>query len=308
MSYSRKFVIDGCNYKVKIYRKIIPNLDACGIIIPTYMPNAMCKEVTRVCIQSIKRYTTEPHQVWVIDNNSPTKYSKWLNEIPYANVVFNKTEPLNPFLTKKYRGFRLFNPSKIGDQFKDGSYANAIGLEIGIRCIDPSSKYVFTMHSDTLVLKNNWLSCFESKLNNKVKAASFRKDPTRVKALHIGGMLIDFTLFGKLKMSFMPNMRRERHPEMPEYDVGDQITLKLLENNYEIFVFKNTFNNPELIEDIPDSNPLRHLWADRCFDDEGHVFYIHMGRGSPKAFGAYHTKGKTYPKEWVEFADNYALK
>ena len=304
---SKKIVIDGCSYKIRIHRKVVQNSDSCKIIIPAYMPNIMSKEITRVCIQSINKYTTEPHEIWVVDNNSPNKYSRWLNDIPFVNVVFNKTEPINPFLDKKYYKYFEFIQHKMGDQFKDASYANAIGLEIGIRCIEPSAKYIFTMHSDTLVLKNNWLSYFKSKLNDKVKVASFRRDPRRVNALHIGGMLIDFTLFRKLNMSFMPNMRQERYPDLPEYDVGDRITLDILKNNYKTFVCKNTFNDSKLIEDISDSNPLKHLYVDRCFDDEEIIIFLHLGRGIVKSIGEYKQKGKTTPQQWIRFTKNVGL-
>jgi SAM-dependent methyltransferase len=267
----------------------------------------MSKEITRVCIQSINKYTTEPHEIWVVDNNSPVKHSKWLNDIPFVNVVFNKTEPINPFLNKKCNKYFKIIRHKMGDQRKDASYANAIGLEIGIRCIGPSSKYVFTMHSDTLVLKNNWLSYFKSKLNDKVKVASFRRDPRRVNALHIGGMLIDFTLFRKLNMSFMPNMRQERYPDLPEYDVGDRITLEVLKNNYETFVCKNTFNNPKLEKYIPDSNPLKYLRVDKSFDDNKNVIFLHLGRGIVKSIGEYKQRGKTTPQQWMRFAENVVL-
>jgi SAM-dependent methyltransferase len=274
----KKIVIDGRSYKVRIHRKVVQNSDSCKIIIPAYMPNIMSKEITRVCIQSIN-----------------------------INVVFNKTEPINPFLNKKCNKFKVFIQHKMGDQFKDASYANAIGLEIGIRCIEPSAKYVFTMHSDTLVLKDNWLSYFKSKLNNEIKIVSFRKDPKRVNALHIAGMLMDFTLFEKLNMSFMPNMRQERYPDLPEYDVGDQITLDILKNNYKTFVCKNTFNNPKLIEDIPDSNPLKYLHVDKSFDDNKNVIFLHLGRGIVKSVGEYKEKGKINPQQWIRFTKNIGL-
>lgn len=304
---SKKIVIDGRSYKVRIHRKVVQNSDSCKIIIPAYMPNIMSKEITRVCIQSINKYTTEPHEIWVVDNNSPVKYSRWLNDIPFINVVFNKTEPINPFLNKKCNKYFEFIQHKMGDQFKDASYANAIGLEIGIRCIEPSTKYVFTMHSDTLVLKDNWISYFKSKLNNEIKIVSFRKDPRRVNALHIGGMLMDFTLFKKLNRSFMPNMRQERYPDLPEYDVGDRITLEILKNNYKTFVCKNTFNNPKLEKCIPDSNPLKYLHVDKSFDDNKNVIFLHLGRGIVKSVGEYMKKGKTNPQQWISFARNTGL-
>ncbi|MBU1863206.1 MAG: methyltransferase domain-containing protein [Candidatus Omnitrophica bacterium] len=302
----KKIEIDNRDYKVNIIRKkSIDSPDACRIIIPTYMPNKIAQEITRMCILSILKYTPEPYELWVVDNNSPSRHTKWLRDFPSVNVAFNKTEPVNPFLTQKVSAFRFFN--KQGAQLRNGAYANAIGLEIGIRCIDPDSKYIFVMHSDTLILKSNWLRFFKSQLNDKVRIAAFRNDRQRVQALHIGGMLIDFSIYKKLNMSFLPNIRQERYPHMPEYDVGDQITLDVLKHNYQTFVCRNTFNNPELIENIPAAHPLKFLLLDRCFDNEGDIVYIHMGRGIPKSSNRYHAKGKTYPEEWIEFAHTYVL-
>ena len=67
-----------------------------------------------------------------------------------------------------------------------------------------------------------------------------RRDPTRVHAMHQSCMLFDARLYDQLKLSFLP--------KMPEYDVGDQISLGLWEAGYESYFFRNTFNNPELLE------------------------------------------------------------
>ncbi len=55
------------------------------------------------------------------------------------------------------------------------------------------------------------------------------------------------------------------------------------------------------------NNPLRDLHSDKCFDDEGDLFFAHMGRGTPKAKGIYNQKGKTYPEEWINYAEHYVL-
>ncbi len=164
------------------------------------------------------------------------------------------------------------------------------------------------MHSDTLVTKYGWLSHLKSKLSERVRAAAFRRDPNRVHALHIGGLLLDFTLFEPLQMSFLPNMRQERYRNMPEYDVGDQITLKLREHGFEVYVSPNTFDDPESSERIGPSSPFRLLPCDRAFDDDEDVFYLHMGRGTPKAVGTYpRNTSKVNPEQWIEFAEEHLL-
>ena len=192
-------------------------------------------------------------------------------------------------------------------QLNNGAYANAVGLELGCAFINQDTKLVFTMHSDTLVLKKGWLSFLMSKLNEKVRAVACWTDNIRVNALHIGGLLFDYSLFRSFNMDFLPNIDKARFPDRPEYDVGDLITLKLSDNGYNYYSCKNTYNDPSLVEVIPDNHPLKNIHSDRCFDDEGDLFFAHMGRGTSKSSGTYKQEGKTYPREWIVFAEKYIL-
>ena len=124
---------------------------------------------------------------------------------------------------------------------------------------------------------------------------------------HISGLLFDFQLFRRLGIGFLPNIAPCRDPARPEYDVGDLITLQFQEHGYRVAICENTFNAPELAGRIPESDRLRHLYYARSFDDRGRVFYIHLGRGVPKASGRYHTPGKTTPEQWLEFARSLGL-
>ena len=164
------------------------------------------------------------------------------------------------------------------------------------------------MHSDSIVTKKTWLSHLKSKLNEKVQASTFRTDPRRVYAAHIGGLLLNYSLFQDLNMTFMPNMRKERYSNQPEYDVGDQISLKLKTNGYEFFSSPNTFNNPSLVELIDKKSPFYQLASDRCFDEENEIFYMHLGRGTHKSEGTYKSKNpKTTAEEWIQFAEKHLI-
>jgi hypothetical protein len=306
--------VDGKVYDISILRQIYTDVDAVRIIVPVYIFNDESFHIFRACIESIKKYTQINHEIWVVDNNSPPKFSSLLTQFEGINLVINHTEPINPHKqisggNRKWKNWirsiigNLRNPS----QLKDGSYANAIGLELACRVIDEETKLLFTMHSDTLILKAGWLSYLKSKMTERIRGVACLKDKIRVNALHISGLLFDYTLFKELKMDFLPNIRQSLSPDIPEYDVGDLITIRLLEHSYEVFTCKNTYNKPSLVESIPAGNPLRELHSDRCFDDESDIFYIHMGRGTLKAKGTYHQVGKTYPKQWINFAERFVL-
>lgn len=297
-------VIDGKNYTVEIVRNVRHDPHAIRIIIPVYMPNQTAYELTRTCIESILAFTTEPYELWVIDNNSAERYKKLLLGIQSINFALNTTEPT---LDKKHPQplhtfFKLLGIGK--KQSSDGSYANAIGLEIGCKVIDQNCTSVFVMHSDCLILKKGWLTYLRSKLNNTVKAVGCVSDTQRVKALHVLGLLFDFTFFKSLHMDFFHNLGQKRTLQFPDYDVGDLITIKLKEHGYDVFTCANTYNNPELIPHIKDER-LRTLPVYHIFDDKGDVFYLHLGRGTSKSMGTYKQDGKMYPEQWVHLGKTY---
>mgnify|MGYP000352617990 CR=1 FL=1 len=64
-------------------------------------------------------------------------------------------------------------------QMKVGSYANAIGLELGAQAIDPATRQLFVMHNDVLALRDNWLPYLQSKLTGQVRAAAVLHDTAR---------------------------------------------------------------------------------------------------------------------------------
>lgn len=306
-------IIDGCTYEVEVVKRVHLNETATRIIIPTFIMNETAKDMVRVCVESIQKFTVEDVEIWLVDNNSAQSYVNWLKQFnPKINLVLNRTEPINPFrkppgITHKLRN--MLKSNQHYPQMQDGSYANAIGLELGCHCIPPSTQTIFTMHYDTLVTKRGWLRYMKSRLTEKVRAVAFRSDKIRIQALHVAGLLLDFTLFEPLQMSFLPNMRRERHPDLPEYDVGDGLTLQLRANSFDTFAIANTFNNPQFSRWIPAHHPLSQmLVCDVCFNDDREVIYMHLGRGTEKSTKKHkQTSGKVYPEQWIAFAEENLL-
>ena len=248
------------------------------IVIVAYQPTAQAQTLLRACLDSIRANTPQPHEVWVVDNHSPAAYTAWLLERDDVNVVFNRSEPIPPekrtwaartvgWLTRNY------------NQRTWGSYANAIGLEIATRLIEPQTRALVSLHMDTLVCHPDWLPFLQSKLVGNVAAAGVRLDRARVPAgvLHVLGYLVDFQLFQQLQLDFFP--------ALPGLDVGDRVSVALRQAGYEVFACRNAFTEPEVEALIPASSPLKHLPIDRAFDDDGNLIFLHLGRGVRKSAG-----------------------
>lgn len=282
-------VVDGLVYSIDVLRQVVQQAEAPRLIVVAYQPNLIAQMVLRVCLQTIQRFTAEPYELWVVDNNSPAEYAGWFIEWPNLNVILNHTEPIPP----------QARSTEPGSQ-QHGSYANAIALELATRVIDPQSHYLMTLHMDTMPCHRGWLSFLKSKLNEQVRAAGVRRDTVRVPEgiLHVLGYLIDFQLFQELKLSFLP--------DLPDFDVGDLAIINLRRAGYEIFACPNTLWQPELIETIPDDSPLRHLHVDRSFDDDGNVIFLHLGRAILQSQGQAGPR-RVSIEEWVEFAGDVLL-
>ena len=282
--------IDNKEYHIDLYKKIIQPEYAPRLVVVSFLPNKQAIEILRVCIQSIQRFTAEPYELWVVDNNSPKKNTEWLLDLPNVNIVFNRTEPTQ----KNTKGFwgRI-----VQSQRKDGSYANAIALEIAVRLIDPATRYLMTLHMDTMPCKSGWLSYLQSKIHDGVAAAGVRLDTVKSPegVLHVLGYIVDFQIQKKLRLNFFP--------EMPKYDVGDKLILGLKKAGYGIFACPNTLWQSELIKLIPVESPMRKLHVDRSFDEAGNVIFLHLGRGIRKSSEKYE-KGVS-AEDWIAFACSF---
>lgn len=287
----QRITIDGHKYRVTVDQKLQMPIDAPRLVIVSYMPTFQAREILRVALQAIQHCTPEPHEIWVVDNNSPLENRQWLKEYPNINVVFNHTEPIPP-------GERSWlSPKK--NQIERGSYANAIALELGARLIPPQSRYFMALHMDTMPCRKGWLSFLLSKLEDGVAAAGVRMDRARTAegVLHVLGYIVNFQLFCQLHLDFFP--------QLPQYDVGDKVTVNLRKAGYGIFACANTLWQPEMTEKIPEGSPLRTFHVDRSFNDDGEIIFLHLGRGVRKSSSDV-VKGVT-AEEWISFADEYIL-
>jgi len=286
--------IDGRQYEVELKLAASLSPEAPRLVVVSRQQNATATSLVRACIEAVQHFTPEPHELWVVDNNSPRENVSWLMDWPDINVALNRTEPLPPGA----RGMEaaVTDPNS---QLTHDSYANAIALEIAVRLIDQESQYVMSMHMDTMPCRSGWLSFLRSRIEGKVRAAGVRMDRTRTPegVLHVLGYLVDFQLFRKLNLDYLP--------ELPRMDVGDRVTLRLREEGFEVFACPNTLWEPQLESRIPESSPLREFHADRSFDDLGNVIFLHLGRGVRKSIGE-HRRGTT-TDDWLKLAYEHLM-
>lgn len=259
LTYEKKSIdIDGRGYNIFLKKQKLENIDAPRLLVVSYLPDKKTIRLLRYCIETIQKFTDTPYELWIIDNNSPIENTKWLDEVEGINLVLSRTQPKD-----------------------NGSYANAIGLEIGKSLIDQESKYIMTLHQDIVVCKKGWLQYLLSKFDEKTRAVGMRMDTTRVKdgILHVLGYIIDFQLFKNLNLSFFP--------ELPKYDVGDKAIVEIKNAGYKIFATPNSIWDKIVIEKLSNSSPYKNFNVDRSIDENGNVIFMHLGRGVHKSIGTY---------------------
>lgn len=276
--------VDGRPYEIAIKRAAEAPLSAPRLVIAGFQPTPEAAAVLRLCIESLRRFTTIPCELWVVDNCSPAPNAAWLEGEPGINVVFNRTLPREPRSLGDWLRLKDITPHA-------ASYANGVALELGASVIDPGTEIMVTLHQDTMACHPRWLQYLLGKFDASCRSAGVRLDTLRVPALHILGMAFDFQLFKALGLSF-------RH-DLPRHDVGDGISLGFTRAGYQLGACRNTYAEPRLIEQLMDAR-FKLLRADRALDDEGNVIFMHLGRGTLKSMGK-GLPGKTTVEEWLTF-------
>lgn len=307
--------IDDQPYQVDLVQRGTCDPSKVQILIPTFILNSTGVELIKVCVQSFLHFSPNAVDVWVIDNHSPQQFAKRLEEEldSRVNLIFNRTEPKNLYYRMGWKTRIKTIAGKIArnnhQQMLDGSYANGIGLEIGRHFLPKDVKTVFTAHSDTCATHPEWLSAYTSKLSETRPAVGGYRDKARINALHVSSLLIDYQWLLKTGEGFMPNMRQERYPNRPEYDVGDGVSWHLRQQGFSDYVLPNTQNSPELVKQIPEKHPFKHVGTSpRVFNEKGEIIFMHLGRGTTKAIGSYKQKDKFTANEWIDTMQSFLIK
>lgn len=251
--------IEAGRFDVEIVERArAPEADAVTIVLPCHEGF----ELTRTCLDAIRRFTDVPHEVWVVDNASSRATVERLRAETSANLLLNRTAPWRRGVLARFVPWYR--------QRGGGSIANGVALELAARVV--RSRWMFVMHNDALPCRQGWLGYLRSRLDDATRGVGVREDAIRVHAMHQSGFLFDFTLFHPLRMSFLPRL--------PEYDAGDLITVRLRDAGYRVAICDNVFNRPELAQHLPEHHWLRRVRCDIAFDGHGEPVYLHLGRGT----------------------------
>ena len=91
-------------------------------------------DFTRLCLRSIRKFTTYPYEVIIIDNDSKDESLEYLKSLNWIRLIERRTGADEP----------------------GGGYAHSAGLDLGLEHCN--TEFFVSMHSDTFVQKDNWLS------------------------------------------------------------------------------------------------------------------------------------------------------
>jgi len=103
-------------------------------------------DFTRLCLRSIRKFTTYPYEVIVVDNNSQDQSLDYLKGLSWIRLIERRHSNEQP-----------------------SGFAHAIGLDLGLK--NCNTEFFVSMHSDTFVKKEGWLTDLISYFDNDKNVA-----------------------------------------------------------------------------------------------------------------------------------------
>jgi len=138
-------------------------------------------DLTRLCLRSIRKFTKYPYEVIVVDNDSQDDSLEYLKRLSWIRLIERKDRN---------------NPS--------GGYAHAAGLDLGLA--NCHTEFFVSMHSDTFVQKEKWLSKLISCFGNDENIAC------------VGSGKIEFTPIWKILLKRATDYRTFKRKLLGEPD------------------------------------------------------------------------------------------
>lgn len=108
-------------------------------------------DFTRLCLRSIRKFTEYPYEVIVIDNSSGDGSLDYLKSLNWIRLIERDCE-----------------------NDTSGGFAHAAALDLGLQ--NCNTEFFISMHSDTFVKKENWLTELISCFSNDENIASVGSD------------------------------------------------------------------------------------------------------------------------------------
>lgn len=104
-------------------------------------------DLTRLCLRSIRKYTHQPYEVIVVDNDSQDASTEYLRSLKWIRLIERK--------------------DKTNDS--SGGYAHAAALDMALE--QTQTEFFAALHSDTFVHRDNWLGELLAFFGNDPKMA-----------------------------------------------------------------------------------------------------------------------------------------
>ncbi len=122
-------------------------------------------DITRLCLRSIRKFTNYPYEVIVVDNNSQDRSLDYLKSLKWIRLIERNAEN---------------EPS--------GGYSHGAALDLGLQ--NCNSEFFISIHSDVIVIKDNWLteliSYFDGSKYYASRTASHERQETEIACVGSG--------------------------------------------------------------------------------------------------------------------------
>ncbi len=90
-------------------------------------------DLTKLCLRSIRKFTKYPYEVIVVDNDSQDESLEYLKSLKWIRLIHRDTSADS-----------------------GGGHSHGAALELGRQSCN--TEFFISMHSDTFITKNNWLT------------------------------------------------------------------------------------------------------------------------------------------------------
>ena len=268
-----------------------------ALIISSHQPTPHATQLLRVAIESALLQVGPVVELCVIDIGSSSGH-KIISAQDYPGVKFVSRPRIPRPRSLKYVPGTLLQ--KIRNLFRRphriGSYANAWGLELGLREVIYESPnppdFFMTLQMDVMFTRTDTLSHLLAECGSGVAAVGVRSQPSfdrSVEILHSLGCLWSTKAFLSLNTTMFP--------EFPRFDVGEKAISEARAAGFGLRAMANTYTNPSLESKVIDRR-FRGFKADRSIDTNGEVLFMHLGRGVPLATGQANGRVQSID-EWV---------
>jgi glycosyltransferase involved in cell wall biosynthesis len=165
--------------------------DLASIVIPHYRT----EDMMRLCLRAIRRFTHPPYEVIVVDNNSADRSLDYLRSVGWIRLIERGSE-VEPDATASHGG------------------AMTVGMAAA------RGRWFVSLHSDTIVLRKDWLTMLLSRLAANPRAAAIGSDkqdtdPAWYRAMHRLWDTHRMKNFLRKVAGLPPNPKYQPHPWYP---------------------------------------------------------------------------------------------